>query len=228
MNDDLREISDRIPGLAKAALAQANQHAVFMDPGNEHWPSMSVLNAAHAGELFLKAIIAREHPLLIFRDLAHLDDRNAVELDLQGLLSRGRTHDFDKLPQVLWATTGLRIPDTECYEQLRQARNAIQHFCLPAHRDLSELSLKFIYRIIDPLIAERFDLYAIEHHEDHSIGYDYVVGCLMRHQLRFSVPKDFSVSEIDLVEELKGASEDYRSWFHSALVRIGKGRLVER
>jgi hypothetical protein len=54
MNKELREIPDRILGLATAPLAQANMHAVFMDQGSEHWPSMSVLNAAHAGELFLK------------------------------------------------------------------------------------------------------------------------------------------------------------------------------
>jgi len=64
MNDELSSIPDRILGLARAALTQANHHAVFMDPGNEHWPLMSVLNAAHAGELFLKAIMARGHTKL--------------------------------------------------------------------------------------------------------------------------------------------------------------------
>lgn len=222
MNEELREIPRRILGLARAALTQANHHAIFTDPRNEHWPLMSILNTAHAGELFLKAIIATEHPLLIFKDLVSLDDKNSDRLDLQRLLTHGRTHDFDKLPQVLWATTGLRIPDPDCYEQLRQARNAIQHFCAPTHRDLSRLSLEFIYRIIDPLIADRFDLYAIEHHEDHSVGYDYVVAFLLRRQLRFSIPENFSTPEIDIFEQLDGATEEYRSWFQNALVRIGK------
>jgi hypothetical protein len=228
MNDELRSIPGRILGLARAALTQANHHAVFMDPGSEHWPLMSVLNTAHAGELFLKAIIATEHPLLIFKDLVSLDDKSADELDLQRLLSRGRTHDFEKLPQVLWATTGLRIPNADCYERLRQARNAIHHFCPPDVEDLSELSLEFIYTIIDPLIADRFGLYAIEHHEDHNIGYDYVVGCLLRHELRFSVPDDFDVGEIDVAEQLAGAGQAYRSWFRSALAGIGKESLVPR
>src|SRR5260221_2276415 len=99
MNEELRDIPDRVLGLATAALAQANMHAVFMDPGSEHWPLMSILNAAHAGELFLKAIIASEHPLLIFKDLVNLDDSSKGELNLQTLLTRGRTHDFEKLPQ---------------------------------------------------------------------------------------------------------------------------------
>lgn len=227
MNEELRGIPDRILGLAIAALTQANHHAVFMDPGSEHWPLMSVLNTAHAGELFLKAIIATEHPLLIFKDLTSLEDKSADELDLQRLLSRGRTHDFEKLPQVLWATTGLRIPNPECYERLRQARNAIQHFCPPDDSDLSALSLEFIYTILDPLITDRFGLYAIEHHEDHSVSYDYVVACLLRRELRFTVPDDFAVTEIDLNEEVQDASDSYREWFRDALTRIGKPDLLK-
>jgi hypothetical protein len=227
MNEELRGIPRLILGLARAALTQANHHAVFMDPGSEHWPLMSVLNTAHAGELFLKAIIATEHPLLIFKDLVTLDDKNAEELDLQPLLTRGRTHDFDKLPQILWATTGLRIPNPECYERLRKARNAIQHFCPPDVGDLSALSLEFIYTILDPLIAGRFGIYAIEHHEDHNVSCDYVVACLLRRELRFSIPKDFAVTEIDLDEEISRASAEYRSWFRETLMSIDKADLLK-
>jgi hypothetical protein len=126
VNPELTQIPARILGLATGALAQANQHAAFADPGNEHWDFISVLNTAHAGELFLKAIIAKRHPLLIFKDVASLDDNQAKQLDMPTLLTRGRTHDFEKLPQVLWATTGLRVPDMQCFERLRRARNAIQ------------------------------------------------------------------------------------------------------
>ncbi|QPC41557.1 hypothetical protein HW532_01745 [Kaustia mangrovi] len=226
MNEQLQQIPDLILGLAKVALTQANTHAVYMDPGNEHWPLVSVLNAAHAGELFLKAIIAREHPLLIFRDIFGLDDYNSDELDLKTLLARGRTHDFEKLPQVLWATTGRRIPHADCYERLRRARNAVQHFCPPDELDFSRLSLEFIYTIIDPLISDYFDLYAIEYHEDHSVSYDYVVAVLLRRQLRFSVPPDFAITEVDLREELQGASDSYRAWFSRELERIGKASLI--
>lgn len=170
MNPELEQIPNRILGLATGALAQANQHAVFADPGNEHWDFISVLNAAHAGELFLKAIIAKRHPLLIFKDVPSLDDSRSVELNMATLLTRGRTHDFEKLPNVLWATTGLRVPDMQCFERLRKARNAIQHFCAPEQEDFRALALEFIYKIIDPLIAKEFDLVAIEHHEDHNIG----------------------------------------------------------
>jgi hypothetical protein len=67
-------------------------------------------------------LIASEHPLLIFKDLLNLDGSRTDELDLRTLLTRGRTHDFEKLPQVLWATTGIRIPNPDCWERLRRAR----------------------------------------------------------------------------------------------------------
>lgn len=223
MNPELQNVPDRILRLAVAALSQANTHAVYVDPGNEHWHLMSVLNAAHAGELFLKAIIAKEHPLLIFKDIFSLDDNRSDTLDIAALLQKGRTHDFEKLPQVLWATTGARLPNPECYERLRKARNAIQHFCSPENENFSGLALEFIYTIIDPLIAEHFDIYAIEHHEDHSVSYDYVVATLLRSQLRFSIPDDFAVTEIDLDEELAGADSPYREWFASELARIRIG-----
>lgn len=205
---------------------QANMHAGFMDPGNEHWPLMSVLNAAHAGELFIKAIIATEHPLLIFKDVPGLDDSTSTDLDLSTLLKRGRTHDFEKLPQVLWATTGIRIPDPVCYEKLRKVRNSVQHFCPPEDEDPSAVALEFIYQIIDPLIRDSFDLYAIEHHEDHHIGYDYLVGTLLRCGIRFSLPDDFDLGEIDAGFEIAGADKRYKAWFRGELDRIGKTHLL--
>ncbi len=222
----LAEIPSRILGLARASLMQANMHAGFMDPGNEHWPLMSVLNAAHAGELFIKAIIATEHPLLIFKDVPGLDDSSTVELDLPTLLIRGRTHEFDKLPQVLWATTGIRVPDASCYERLRRYRNAVQHFCPPEEGDPSVLALEFIYGIIDPLIRDRFGLYAIEHHEDHLIGYDYLVGTLLRRGIRFSMPDGFDLREIDARREIAGTDDNYKAWFQAELERIGNTKLI--
>jgi hypothetical protein len=226
MNEELRQIPGQILRLAIGALSQANTHAVYMDPGNEHWDVMSVLNAAHAGELFLKAIIAKEHPLLIFKDIFNLDDNQSEALDLRSLLQKGRTHDFEKLPQILWVTTGTRLPNQKCYERLRKARNAIQHFCAPENERFGDLSLEFIYTIIDPLIAEHFGIYAIEHHEDHSVSYDYVVARLLRAELRFSVPNDFAVTEIDLADELIDANPTYREWFAGELERIGKKGLL--
>lgn len=37
MNQALKDIPDRILNLAMGALTQANTHAVYSDPGNDHW-----------------------------------------------------------------------------------------------------------------------------------------------------------------------------------------------
>jgi hypothetical protein len=226
MDAALKEIPDRILTLARGALTQANTHAVFSDPGNEHWDFISVTNTAHAGELFLKAIIAKEHPLLIFRDIFSLDDSRAESLDLISLIKKGRTHDFEKLPQVLWVTTGQRIPNPDCFERLRRARNSIQHFCAPEDEDFRALSLEFIYTIIDPLICEHFGIFAIEHHEDHNVGYDYVVQALLGRQLKFSVPDDFKVGEFSISKELEDVEEAYRAWMIRELDRIGRRDML--
>jgi hypothetical protein len=227
MDAILEEIPNRILTLARGALSQANMHAVFSDPGNEHWDFISIINSAHAGELFLKAIIAKEHPLLIFRDIFNLDDNRADSLDLANLIQRGKTHDFERLPQVLWVATGQRIPNPDCFDRLRRARNSIQHFCAPEGENFRALSLEFIYTIIDPLIFENFGLFAIEYHEDHNVGYDYVVAALVRREIKFSIPNDFEVGEIELSRELKNAKKSYRDWIAGELDRIGRGDLLD-
>lgn len=226
MNPDLKDIPDRILNLAIGALSQANTHAVYSDPGREYWDHMCILNAAHAGELFLKAIIAREHPLLIFKDLFSLDDNKGKLLDIETLIRRGRTHDFERLPPVLWATTGRQIPNRECYERVRLARNSIQHFCAPEKEDLRVLSLEFIYTIIDPLIMEVFGLFAIEYHEDPSVGYDYVVSSLLGRELKFSIPDDFTIAEISMTEILGGTSAKYKNWIKKQVTKIGRLDLL--
>lgn len=211
MHAGLKDIPVRILDVAIGALTQANHHAVYYDPGMDHWPDMSVLNAAMAGELFLKAIVAKEHPLLIFRDLFQLDDPIKTDLEIEHIIEKGKTYSFEHLPKLLWVSTGERLPDADNFEKLRKARNAIQHFCSPAEAvDLRRLALEFLYNNIDPLIYRHFDLCAIEHHEDMPVGYDYIVDCLIRHELFFSIPDEFAITEIDLDESLVGCSSEYR------------------
>lgn len=226
MNRALEEIPGRILRMAVGALTQANTHAIYFDPGNEHWQHICVINTAHAGELFLKAIIADEHPLLIFKDIFALDDKREGLLDVETLIKRGRTHDFERLPQVLWAATDRRMPNPSCFERLRLARNAIQHFCAPDQQDFRALSLEFIYTIIDPLIAEAFGMCAIEYHEDRGVSYDYIVESLLRSELKFTIPDNFEITEIRMAEVLEGASAAYRKWVMGEMRRVGRLDLL--
>lgn len=211
MHSDLKDIPNRILSVALGALTQANQHAVYYDPGMDHWHDMSVLNAATAGELLIKAVIAKEHPLLIFRDLFQLDDPNNSDLTIEHIVSHGKTYGLEHLPKLLWVVTGERIPDPESFEKLRKARNAIQHFVSPAEEDLRRLVLEFIYKNVDPFLYRHFNRCAVEFHEDVDIGYDYVVDCVIGNELLFSIPKGFSVSEIDLASTISRTSMSYRT-----------------
>lgn len=55
--------------LGLGALAHANRHAAYAPMENHRWPELSIIQAAHAAELLIKARIAQEHPLLIFEKL---------------------------------------------------------------------------------------------------------------------------------------------------------------
>jgi hypothetical protein len=160
----------------------------------------------------MKAIVAKEHPLLIFRDLFDLDNRTQDELTVEQLIERGKTYGLEHMPKLLWVTTGERLPDLKLFETLRQTRNSIQHFCAPSIKgDLRSIARQFIYRNLDPLLKKHFGLCAIEFHQDHDIGYDYLVECLVLNELPFSVPSDFRILEIDFEAALQKTSKAYQA-----------------
>ncbi len=218
MHKTLEEIPARILEAAIGSLKQVNKHAVFAGPGAEYWDSISILNAATAGELFIKAIIAKEHPLLIFKDLPKLDTPNNQELNIQQIIEKGKSYTFSELPNLLSVTTGETLPDPELYNELKNVRNTIQHFCIPDHNDLSKLSLEFIYKNIAPLIDKHFGINAIDIYENGD-EVDYLVGCLISHEIDFSIPDGFYTAEIDLEEELNQVSKKYRDNF---LIKLKK------
>jgi hypothetical protein len=223
MHDSLKQIPSLILEVACGALTQANTHAAFFDPGMEHWGYMSVLNTALAGELFIKAIIAREHPLLIFKDLFHLYDEQGDEMNIKKIIRSGRTYSFEHLPKLLWVAAGERLPDMNNFEKIRQLRNAIQHFCIPENitfLEMKKVSTHFIYNNIDPLIEKHFGLYAIEYCED-QVGYDYLVQYLIGSQVLFSIPDDFGISEIDVEKILSKTSAAYQVEFNKRLTKRG-------
>lgn len=72
MNPALKDVWKHMLDLGLGALAHANRHAAYYDMENARWPDLSVIQAAHAAELIIKARIAEEHPLLIFEQLSNL------------------------------------------------------------------------------------------------------------------------------------------------------------
>ena len=213
MHDSLRGISTRILDLATDALTRANTDAVYFDRGMEHRKPLAPLAAAHAGELLLKALIAKEHPLLLFKNIGEkiTDD----EIDLDWLLKNGRTHDFLRLPSVLWATSGIVVPDIESFKRIAELRNQVQHFVDVRDCNIEFDCLNFIYSNIDPILNEHFGLFACQFHEDEFD--DYVIGSLFSHQIKFTVPHDITLTEIDPYLYLKDASKTYKKWAYQAL-----------
>lgn len=211
------EIVENILRLTIAAIKQTNKNAVFSGPMSEDWDYFSVLNAVHSGELAIKAIIANEHPLLIFKDLFSLY-KDDTELTLQQLMLQGKSHDLNKLPQVLWAVTGQTIASKEIFKKAVSTRNIIQHFLSPTDTDLGYIALDFLYTVVDPLLVENFKIYPIKYH-DNPDDYGYLIQRLIYHEIRFSMTQGFRLDYLEGDSEvaLTSTSKEYQAWFQKSV-----------
>lgn len=135
-----------------AILGRAVCDVTFSEMTKPFAHAMAVGHAAHGAELVLKARIAQEHPLLIFSDLPR-STSTPGELTMAELFEHGRTAQFHDLPELLWATTGIRMARTDQYQQFGRLRNAIIHFAAPAI-DLACETLCFVFQVMEPLVEE--------------------------------------------------------------------------
>lgn len=188
MNTQLEGIWERMLNLGLGALAHANRHAAYCCIENERWSDLSVLQAAHAAEMLIKARIAQEHPLLVFEKLPAVSDG---ELSLDFLFEKGKTVEWSELPSRLWATTGLRLPEVALNKEFGKLRNGIQHFMPSFVSEAAAIkTLEFIFSVIDPFINNCWGLYAIDYDEDDE-QYIYFTPCLI---ITFLVSKDAAES----------------------------------
>jgi len=125
MNNELRNVAENMRELGLGALTHANRHAAYQDIVNDKWAELSVLQAAHAAEILIKAKIAEEHPLLIFEKFPKITDDN---LSLLSLFEDGHTIEWSQLPNRLWATTSMHLPNKDVFIRFGKLRNSIQHF----------------------------------------------------------------------------------------------------
>lgn len=98
-------------------------------------------HAAHAVELLIKARIAQEHPLLIFKQLPRWTQAAGAHLDLEDLFKQGRTVQWADLPERLWTSTGLSILKKDRFDRFGKLRNGIQHFAPATGVDAGEETL---------------------------------------------------------------------------------------
>lgn len=196
MQDSLKDVSEHMCALGLGALRHANWHANYWSPENDHWSELSVIQAAHAAEILIKARIAEEHPLLIFENFPKRQNTNSP-LALEHLIQGGRTYQYMDLPDRLWATTGLTLSNPDLFKKFGALRNQIQHFAAPP-RSVTKDAIEFIYGVIDPFINQCWGLFAVDYNEDHE-PYLHLVPNIIQHGVSFLVSPDM-VNVVDDME----------------------------
>jgi len=111
---------------------------------------MAVAHAAHGAEIAIKARIAQDHPLLLFKSLPKSTNAEN-QLTVAELFEYGRPVEFHDLPESLWAATGIRMDRVEEYQRFGKLRNTIIHFAVP-DQDFACATLKFLFEVMEPLV----------------------------------------------------------------------------
>lgn len=199
-------VSEHILRLALGVLKHSTYHAHLFSPDNELWEEVSVVQAAHAGELLIKARIAEEHPLLIFDRVPPARPDQLIDVEL--LAREGKTFQYADLPQRLWAATGIHLADLKLYQEFGRLRNSIQHFAAPPGLNCSVEALRYVFGVLDPLLHECWGLYAIDYNEDHE-PYVYYIDALVRMGITFR-PSPECVTHLKYCD-LNWPSQEYRS-----------------
>lgn len=148
--------------IAKAMRLTGMQ--IFMDAVwdcmSERDSILSVIHTAQAAEILLKARIADEHPLLIFKKIPDRKTSHTLSLDM--LIEKGQTLSYSELPDRLWASTGLLLDNLEEYYEFGRLRNQIIHTSMATRSDFNFISLKFSLEILDPLVEKFWGKSVIE------------------------------------------------------------------
>jgi hypothetical protein len=135
-------------------VGQCLEHATFAEMGNPYFHAIAAVQAAHGSEIIIKARIAQEHPLLIFSALPKAPADNDKLLNIEDLLSKGRTASYFELPDLLWATTGYRIPEIERYIEFGKLRNMLQHLSRPSNVELGDRTIEYVFKVIEPMVSD--------------------------------------------------------------------------
>lgn len=174
MDADVRNISDHMMHFGLSLLGHSLDHTLFM-PENRFRPAFGILHAAQAAEILIKASIATEHPLLIFSELPKPSEDDSTKLTFDYLLAKGKTVQYSKLPDVLWAATGYKLQGLDKYHSFGLLRNQIQHLAVP-DIDFTKVTLEYAIQVIDPLLVHFweqrvFDELVVEDHYIHEEGF---------------------------------------------------------
>lgn len=220
MNPALKGIWQHMRDLGLGALAHANRHAAYAAVENPRWPELAALQATHAAELLIKARIAQEHPLLIFDQLPRSAQAPGALLNLDDLFERGRTVQWSELPDRLWAATGISLPERAQFESFGKFRNGLQHFGPASGHDAGDKTLRFVFSVVDPLINQCWELFAIDYDEDDE-PYVYFAPTLVAREIPFLVSSEAAESLKHWDVDWSAVSEGYRTLMMDRLRAAG-------
>lgn len=208
---EIKQVHKDILELGLGALAHANYHASCANEANEKWAELSVLQAAHAAELLVKARIAQEHPLLLFSNFPTVPDNETLSIDK--LAKDGKTIEWSDLPKRFKAITGHNFKNSEVFQSFGRLRNSVQHFGIIPNRKETSASLatlQFIYAFIDPFINEHWGMYAIDFNE-YLKPYIHLPKTLIEYDIQFLVSSEAAKYSSYWADELESCSDKCRS-----------------
>lgn len=211
MDNSFKNVHLNMLDLGLGALAHANRHAAYCDDEtNDKWGELSILQAAHAAEILVKARIAQEHPLLIFKDLPSVS--NQQSLTIEKLSREGKTIDWSDLPKVFKTITGCNFTNEKLFKEFGYARNSLQHFGYYINQletSPSLETLRFIYSFIDPFINEHWKLFAIDYNEDYA-SYENLPNTLIGYEIEFLVSPNSAEYSQKWLGGLNNCSQKYQ------------------
>lgn len=164
MHPETRTISDHMKEFGLNLLGRAIHDATYNEMCRPFAHASTVTLAAQAAEILIKARIAEEHPLLIFSKLPSQTYSQDV-LTIAELFEYGKSYTYEELPNLLWATTSLRLEGLEEYKNFGRLRNKIMHFAVP-DIELANETLRFSINVMEPLIEKFWNVTAIQYAED--------------------------------------------------------------
>lgn len=164
MHPDTCSIPIHMKEFGLSLIGRAICDATFSEITRPFAHASTVTLAAQAAELLIKARIAEDHPLLIFSKLPALSSTDGM-LTMNKLFDHAKSYSFEELPNLLWATTSLRLEGLEEYKNYGQLRNKIMHFGVP-NIDLAAATLSFSINVVEPMIEKFWGETAIEYAED--------------------------------------------------------------
>jgi len=153
MNPETKQVSQHMKEFGLHILGRAIYDATFSEMTRPFAHMLSVVHAAHGAEILIKARIAEEHPLLIFKSYPKSNTTKDV-LSIKELFKYGRTLIYSELPEVLWATTGYRIKELDRYQKFGELRNIIVHFSADPDCEASTETLKFALEVLDYIVQD--------------------------------------------------------------------------